>query len=566
MVIVVQITNIETSIPDRNFKTINNEPSFLFLLRRIQELNEDIVVATSNEKIDDNIEEMARNAGVDVFRGSYTDIPRRLLGAVDKYDVSDFVRVPGNYPFVDTDKLIELYNLHTQNHYDYSFNENLKGVIWGMGCEVFNVDFLKKLATEKLTDTQRQTIGIYIRQNEKSYNVFEYHCYENQRPKYKLSIETERDYEVVSDVAENVKDIDCNTVTDYLSKHPISARHNLESRPKEVGLEKLFVHIEKTRNLIADNRPDDSYPVSVELTLTNACNMNCVYCSDAELRKNQGMSEQISIDDFERLFKDLSRGGTKGVVIEGGGEPTLYSKIDEVVKLASDYGLALGLITNGSVRLREDIISKFEWIRVSLDASTPKEYKALKGVDFYERVIDNIAYYAKNCPTVGVGYVVTKNNISQIEALVMRLRELKASYIQMRPVVDNEELYPKNVDLSYLEFYMTRGFGVQIDGMTDNAEAGNSGLPCYANSITSIISGDGSVFICGRLNIHDWVKPIGNIRRDSFSDIWSGEERRRQVEMIMDGNFCKENCPQCRVSKFNVLVNKVRGIKSVHFI
>ena len=244
----------------------------------------------------------------------------------------------------------------------------------------------------------------------------------------------------------------------------------------------------------------------------------------------------------------------------------MYSRFDEVVDYARNAGLAVGLITNGSKRLSEETLSKFEWIRVSLDASTPAEYKELKGVDFYERVIDNIAYYAKHCPTVGVGYVVTSQNISQIEPLVIRLRELKASYIQLRPVVDCDELYPHDVDLSYLKFYMTREFGVQVDGMIENARPGNHSLPCYASSITSIISGDGSVFICGRLNIYDWLKPIGNIREQSFSDIWNGEERRKQLEMISDGKFCKENCPQCRVTKFNVLFDKLYSIKSTHFI
>ncbi|MBE5847936.1 MAG: radical SAM protein [Lachnospiraceae bacterium] len=565
--VIIQITDVIQTIPARNHRELGEGTVFSYLIDRLRTNGlRKIVVATTDDCKDDDLTHKAEDLGILVYRGSLSNIPKRLLGAAALVDAPNFVRVLGNYPFVDTDMMRELYKKHVDGTYDYSFNESLKGVIWGMGCEVFNTSFLASLSEENLSESQRQTVGIYIRQNQGKYRVFEDKHYVEKRPSYKLSLESERDYEVIREVALNVEKIDCKSVSAYLSRHPLTAKYNLEARPKEAGLEKLFLNLEKADNIIAKRMPDLSYPISVEMTLTNACNMNCVYCSDAALRQRQGGREMISLEDFKRLFEDLSKGGTKGIVIEGGGEPTLYSHFREVVECAVSSGLAVGLITNGSMRLDKDVICKFEWIRVSLDASTPEEYKALKGVDFYERVIDNIAYYAQHCNTVGVGFVVTKNNISQIEALVMRLRELKASYVQLRPVVDNEELYPKDIDLSYLKFYMTKDFGVQVDGMKENAQVGNHGLACVASSITSIISGDGSVYICGRLNVYDWLKPIGNITRESFRDIWYGEERKKQIEMISNCDFCKANCPQCRVSKFNVLFDKIYGITSVHFI
>lgn len=564
---VIQVSDVLCPIPERNYRELGDGTVFSYLINRLKNSGiKRIVVATSTDCRDDRLAQTAEELGVLVYRGMLYDIPNRLLGAANLLKADSFVRVLGNYPFVDIISMKDLYERHVEGNYDYSFNENLRGVIWGTGCDVFDSSFLAALLKENLSDSQKQTIGIYIRQNQNCFNVLEDRHYSEKRPSYKLSLESEKDYEVIKEVVSNVEEITNASITSYLQRHPLTAKYNLEARPKEAGLEKLFLNLEKTESIVSRKNPDLSYPISVEMTLTNVCNLNCVYCSDAELRQRQGAREMISLDDFKRLFEDLSKGGTKGIVIEGGGEPTLYSHFNEVVDSAASCNLAVGLITNGTMRLDKSIISKFEWIRVSLDASTPDEYKALKGVDFYERVIDNIAYYAQYCKTVGVGFVVTKNNISQIEALVMRLRELGASYIQLRPVVDNEDLYPKDIDLSYLKFYMTREFGVQVDGMKENAQAGNHGLPCVASSITSIISGDGSVYICGRLNVYDWLKPIGNITKESFHSIWNGDERRRQIDMISSADFCKENCPQCRISKFNALFDKIYGITSVHFI
>jgi radical SAM protein with 4Fe4S-binding SPASM domain len=387
-----------------------------------------------------------------------------------------------------------------------------------------------------------------------------------KRPWYKLILENPKDLEVIRELVDKLDVIDNASIIEYLKNHTVLGKYNLDAPSKEVGIDKLYLHPSKIANLINANGYDMSYPISVEMTLTNTCNLRCVYCSDNELRLRQGLNQDIDLEVIKNLFDDLAGGGTTGITLEGGGEPSLYSKFSEVVFYAKSKGLALGLITNGTVRISEDLLKEFEWIRVSLDASTAEEYVDLKGVDCFEKVLSNIAHYSKYCNTVGIGYVVTNKNISQIEALVMRLRELGVSYIQLRPVVDCPELYPEGVDLSYLMVYQNSTFGVIIDGMKENAESGNFNLPCVANGITSVISGNGNVYICGRLNIYDWLKPIGNINEQSFHDIWNGMERKKQLEMVNDKIFCTANCPQCRVSKFNRLVDRLNNIKSKDFI
>lgn len=89
---------------------------------------------------------------------------------------------------------------------------------------------------------------------------------------------------------------------------------------------------------------------------------------------------------------------------------------------------------------------------------------------------------------------------------------------------------------------------------------------CFAHSLTSIISGDGSVYLCGRLNIYNWLKPIGNINTESFNEMWNGEERIKQSKMVCDASFCEKNCLQCRITKFNELIERMKNTKSKHFI
>jgi len=112
----------------------------------------------------------------------------------------------------------------------------------------------------------------------------------------------------------------------------------------------------------------------------------------------------------------------------------------------------------------------------------------------------------------------------------------------------------------------TENFSIIIDGMVENMVTGNNGLPCKANSLTSVITADGGVYFCGRLNIYPWVKPIGNLHQESFNQIWTGDERKRQHAQSMDNGFCKKYCPQCRLTKFNELFHRISNLKTGQFI
>lgn len=564
--VVLQASSYKESFENRSFQMIQGVPVITYIIERLQrEKDIDVVLAVSERQEDDIYVEVAKAKGVKIVRGSYENVIERMILAAQEISAEHIVRIYANYPLIDIKALRELYEDHIQGGYDYSYNEHSKGLLWGMGCEVFSVDMLQHINGMDLLQSQREAISFYLRQNESVFHINKKSIC-NERPGYKVYLETTKDLDVIREIVENIDDeIENDNVINYFEKHPILVQYNVEEPAKEVGLEKLFLHPEKIKSLLNCSL-DETYPISVEMTLTNKCNLKCVYCSDDDLRTRQGREQSVALNVIERLFSDLSKGGTKGVVLEGGGEPTLSKDFSAIVNCAKQNNLGLGLITNGTVRLEPDIVKQFEWIRVSLDASTSKEYLDLKGVDCFERVISNIAHYAQYCGTVGVGYVVTSKNISELESLVMRLREAGVSYIQLRPVVDCDELYPYGVDLSYLKFYQSSRFAVIVDGMKENASSGNANLPCRAHSLTSIISGDGSVYLCGRLNIYSWLEPIGNINRESFHDIWLGEKRKKQSCDVADKEFCKQNCPQCRITKFNELLNRLNSTKSKHFI
>lgn len=564
--VIIQASSVNESLRHRSKQIIKGEQQIVFLIKRLmKDIGDNLIIATTDRNADDDLVEIASSMNLKVYRGKFNDLLSRLLCAAHSINADNFVRIYGSYPLTDLEQVKELVAEHVDNTYDYSYNEHRDGVLWGTGCDVFKTEVLEKLDLLLTDSYQREMVSFYLQQNSNTYKIYKKSVMPNH-PGYKLCLETEKDLNVIQEVVSNVPHLNNQEILSYLNAHKIVAAYNMEMPPKEVGVEKMFFHGGKVQDILKNKINSDTYPISVELTLTNRCNLKCVYCSDQELRARQGNEAFLDYDILCHLFQDLSAGGTKGVVFEGGGEPTLHPDFADLVKSANKSGLAVGLITNGTVRLSEEVLKQFEWIRVSLDASNAEEYYALKKADYFEKVMSNLAYYSKYCETVGVGYVVTNCNLANIETLIMRLREMGVSYIQLRPVVDMPELMPQEKDLRYLECYRSARFNVIVDGMRENMENGNDNLPCIANSITSVISGDGSVYLCGRLNIYDWMHPIGNIVKQSFSEIWYGEERKKQLHMVGDADFCSRNCPQCRVSKFNQLFQRLSQTKSIHFI
>ena len=135
---------------------------------------------------------------------------------------------------------------------------------------------------------------------------------------------------------------------------------------------KLLLNKEKVSSILdvrnGVKKMDERFPISVELHLTDNCNLNCEWCTDKELRQNRAV---LNLKVIKKLFREFWHHGT-GVTLEGGGEPALHPDFMEVVDAGMNAGIDMGLITNGTVDI-SGCIDKLKWVRVSLDSSTCEE-------------------------------------------------------------------------------------------------------------------------------------------------------------------------------------------------
>lgn len=563
---VIQATYNSNVFPGKSMVIIAGKTVLEHIVERIRKVKSvsDIILSTSTIKADDLLVNEALRLNIKVLRGDEIDVVSRLCDAVENIPCETIVKVNGNCPLFDSYLANDLISLHIKGDYDFSYNEPLNGTLYGAECEVIKKEILFDLNKKELTIAQRQAGTLYFHQNENKYKVNKFK-YSKPRPCYKVCLETKKDLKLIELIFKVLKDPYTDQIVEFLDDNPALAEINKYESVQEVGLEKLYLFPEKIASIknINFSKPDIAYPISVELSLTNRCNLNCIWCSDMDLRASQ--DGEMDFEVLKRLLLDLKQGGSRGVVIEGGGEPAIYKYFNEVIEFIHNLGLDIGLITNGNVRLELSIAKEFDWIRISLDASNQYEHKKLKGQDSFEDIMSNIKELCNLEIMVGIGYVVTTENVGSLESLILRLSEFGVRYIQFRPVVDHPEL-EHEIDLTYLKRYEHDRFAINIDGMRENTFEGNDSISCRVHSLTTVITADGSVYLCGRLNIHTWFEPIGNINSESFHDIWFGEKRLKQSNLVLDQGFCKKYCPKCRLTKYNQLFHRIEKIKTKNFI
>ena len=170
-------------------------------------------------------------------------------------------------------------------------------------------------------------------------------------------------------------------------------------------------------------------------------------------------------------------------------------------------------------------------------------------------------------PVLGAGYVLTKENDDPraIEILARRLASMGCDYLHLRPVVDHPELLSSR-DLSPLSAASIPGISVNLAALSENEASGNHGLPCLSHSLSSVVTSDGRVWLCGRLNADPSAGAMGSLMTSDFRAIWAGEERRRQAALAADGAFCRKSCPRCRMSKYNRLLGSLSRLRTRDFI
>jgi MoaA/NifB/PqqE/SkfB family radical SAM enzyme len=140
----------------------------------------------------------------------------------------------------------------------------------------------------------------------------------------------------------------------------------------------------------------------------------------------------------------ISGQGAKAVVMSGGGEPSISKHFTAAVEAIHNEGMDIGIVTNGvswDIEKMIHVLDRATWVRVSLDAVDPIQYRDIRGTIHYDRVVGNISQLLalrtarESKTTIGVQAVITRKNAHTIPQFIdMCLSNFPGiDYVQIRP-------------------------------------------------------------------------------------------------------------------------------------
>lgn len=124
-----------------NQKTILEH--LIIKLKKIKNLN-DIIIATTTNKEDDSIVNIARKSKVKYFRGSENNVLKRVIDASNFFKVDIIVRITSDCPLVDINIVEQYINVFLNNNVDIVGNTKVRSYPDGMDIEIIKSKSLKK--------------------------------------------------------------------------------------------------------------------------------------------------------------------------------------------------------------------------------------------------------------------------------------------------------------------------------------------------------------------------------------------------------------------------------------
>ncbi len=163
--VIIQARMGSTRLPGKVLMPIAGKVLLEHVLGRLATLRLPVlaVVATSDLEQDDAVEAYCAARGVEVFRGSETDVLDRYHRCATRYGFEHVVRLTGDNPFTDIDELQHLIELHLAQGNDYT--HSFGSMPLGVGAEIFSMAALARSAREGAAPNHREHVNEYIQEN-----------------------------------------------------------------------------------------------------------------------------------------------------------------------------------------------------------------------------------------------------------------------------------------------------------------------------------------------------------------------------------------------------------------
>jgi MoaA/NifB/PqqE/SkfB family radical SAM enzyme len=329
---------------------------------------------------------------------------------------------------------------------------------------------------------------------------------------------------------------------------------------------KIFNHMDRVFEL---KKTEHTAPIHVYFVISDVCNHGCSFCLyrvEGEISNDMfDVTRMIPVERAISLLGEFKEAGIKAVEFTGGGEPTIHPQFESIFGHAHLLGLQTGIVTNGQ-RMSDNtkrLLLDAVWVRVSFDAATARTHSQLRNISDkqFGEVISNVqdltdlVAQRESKVTVGISYIVTRENWCEIFQAAELARNLGVAYIRFA----TRNSYPEGFSyyngltkqiqeqLARAAELKTDAFNV-IDTFDERLADLEQGHPdysfCMQQRLSTYIGADLNVYRCCITAYNKEYGLLGSVKNQSMFSLWNSEEVKKKLNELD-----AKTCPRCQ---FNI--------------
>lgn len=327
-----------------------------------------------------------------------------------------------------------------------------------------------------------------------------------------------------------------------------------------------------------------SSPIEVSIYPTSKCQLGCKFCYFQSKRNN--FLKELKYKDWKCLIKQLHENNVIYLSILG-GEPTLYEKINKILKYVEKLKFKTTITTN-ALNIRKSTFkiiarSKFITPTISLQSLDPNLNERLTGNNCSDvcKAVETFMTYGK-VPRINT--VCTVQTEKEIYNLIDYLERIGIKEFGLNTYMENKNYKVSHSFEEYKDFnekinryIKNRHYSINysMQGCLLYSAYQNLNNPvhnefdkfqygCEAGKTKIEILPNGDVYPCVAFSNEDFE--YSNITKDYISDIWRNAKYLENLRKLKNKdsecvickfyNFCNGGCPARNLKNENSLENK----------